>query len=73
MDTWETHFKTLLNPHNKRKAYETKTKENRTEQAPITPEEAKGVIAKMKNKKASSPDHIFIEHIKQTAEVLIKT
>jgi hypothetical protein len=63
MDTWEKHFKSILNTWQTEVAFIPFMSQSEDSTFPFT-EELEGFIANLKNKKATSPDGLYSEHFK---------
>lgn len=72
IETWEAHFKGILNQHRKEKAFNISASgPGRENSIQITTKEIRETIEKTKNKKAPGPDNICMEHLKDSKEILL--
>ncbi|KAJ4433698.1 hypothetical protein ANN_16009 [Periplaneta americana] len=62
MDTWELHFKEILNYQHKEKSHQPPKRETMQQPPLITRKEIEETITAAKNKKAAGPDDIYMEH-----------
>lgn len=70
IETWEQHFTTLLNKDRIKSAYDNVQDGSNHLDNPITLKEVQKAIQNTKNKKATGPDGIFNENLKETSCIL---
>ena len=66
METWRTHFRTILNPKELKQAYLKRELPSQPVAQPIKAHEVQFVITRLGNNKAGGPDGIFNEFLKDT-------